>query len=355
MIWGSCGIDNPPVNALSPETVADMIAAFDAFEADRSLAALIVECAGRTFVAGGDIAAFDDPSFSAVPFNTLLARIEASGRPVVAELFGTVLGGGLELALACHLRVADPATRLGLPEVTLGLVPGSLGTQRLPRLVGLEHAARMIVEGKPIDAKTAESIELVDEVAPDRAVAAREAARRAVREKSPLRRISALTIPNDRQTGAILADLKAKAQRQAHLPALAAIATCLEAAATLPFDQGEQIEADAFSRLLATSASRALRHVFMAERAAKRIPGLPAGTGIRDVRTVGVLGIGTMGAGISMTFANAGYPVTMVENGNEALERGKGIIEKTYAGSVERGRTLAGRGRPAKGPSHRND
>jgi enoyl-CoA hydratase/carnithine racemase len=177
---GILRIDNPPVNALSPETTADIFAAFAAFEADPSLAALIVECAGRTFVAGGDIAAFENKDFSAAPFNQFLARLEASPRPIIAALFGTVLGGGLELAMACHIRFAHPATQLGMPEVTLGLLPGSLGTQRLPRLVGLALAAKMISDGKPIGAAQARDAGLVDALADDPAVAARAAARSAV-------------------------------------------------------------------------------------------------------------------------------------------------------------------------------
>lgn len=333
---GVLRIDNPPVNALSLDVIRDLISAYEAFEADRGLAALVIECAGRTFIAGGDIAVFDDPSFSAASLNAMLARMEESERPVVAALFGTVLGGGLEVAMACHIRVAHPQTELGLPEVTLGLIPGSLGTQRLPRLVGLAAAAPMIVEGKPIDAKAAQSLGLVDTISEDYAQAARAAALAAIGK--PLRRASTLTVAAGDEAGKILAGLDADASRRAHLPAIKAIAASLRAAVELQFDKGEQVEASHFRTLLSSPTSRALRHIFFAERAARRILGLPADATTRPIRTVGVLGVGTMGAGISMTFANAGIPVTMVETSEAAMARGNGIIDKTYAASVQRGR-----------------
>ena len=156
-------IDHPPVNALSPSVVSGLIEGMDAFEASDAVA-MVIACAGRTFVAGGDITTFDDADFSAVPLNTLLNRIEASDRPVVAALFGSVLGGGLELAMACHMRVAHPKTKLGLPEITLGLLPGSHGTQRLPRLAGLAPALEMISSGKPVSADKAKALGIVDEI-----------------------------------------------------------------------------------------------------------------------------------------------------------------------------------------------
>lgn len=330
---GVLRIDNPPVNALSPETVADIIAAFDAFEADASLRGLVVECAGRTFVAGGDIAAFENPGFSAAPFNQFLARLEASPRPVVAALFGTALGGGLELAMACHIRIAHPSTKLGMPEVTLGLLPGSLGTQRLPRLVGLARAASMITAGKPIGAAEAQKAGLVDALADEPAAAAREAARAA----AP-RHASALTPPDAAQADATLAPLEAEARKRPYLPALAGIAACLRAAADKPFAEGERVEAEEFTKLLRSPASRALRHSFFAERATRRIPGLPADTPARPVRSVGVVGAGTMGSGIAQAFANAGFPVTMIDASEAALARGRAAIETSYASQVAKGR-----------------
>ncbi|RBP17649.1 3-hydroxyacyl-CoA dehydrogenase [Roseiarcus fermentans] len=343
---GVLRIDNPPVNALSPETIVAIAAAFDAFEADRSLAGLAIECAGRTFVAGGDIASFADPSFSPAPFNALLARIEASARPVAAALFGTVLGGGVELALACHLRIAHPGTRFGMPEIALGLLPGSLGTQRLPRLIGVEAAARMITGGKPIASDEARSLGLVDALADNPGEAAREAVRRAAASGAALRRLSALSPPDTADAEPILADLKADAARQPHLPALAAIAASLDAAAHRPFAEGEAVEASAFRALLASPASRALRHAFFAERAARRIPDLPEGVRAREVRRVGVLGAGATGAGVAIAFADANIPVTLVDAAEAALARGRAAIDAAYAAQVSRGGL--GEGEPAR-------
>jgi len=325
-------IDNPPVNALSAQVIAGMTAAFAEFEGDRSLTGLIVACAGRTFVAGGDITAFDDPAFTPRPFNELLARIEASDRPVVAALFGTVLGGGLELALACHLRIAAPATKLGLPEITLGLLPGSLGTQRLPRLAGYATAFRLISTGAPVTAAEAASLGIVDQIAAD-SDSDPEAAARAALPAAPLRRSSAL-IPPD-AAAPVLAEARAAAAARPWLPALAELAACLDAVA-LPFATGAAVEAAAFLRLLSSGPSRAQRHVFLAERAAARLPvakGAP-----RPVASVGVLGAGTMGGGIAMACANAGLPVTLVDATAAGLKRGLALIDASYAATVKRGK-----------------
>ncbi|RAI00053.1 enoyl-CoA hydratase [Acuticoccus sediminis] len=329
-------IDNPPVNALSYAVIDGIKAAFDTFEASEC-EALVIACAGRTFVAGADINTFDDADFSAAPFNALIGRIEASPRPVAAALFGTVLGGGLELAMACHIRVAHPATRLGLPEVHLGLIPGSLGTQRLPRLAGLAKAFEMISTGTPISAEHAVGAGIVDHIADDPKGAAIHAVADYAHSHQPPRRASELTIPDIDQAPEIIAQAKAAAEAKPFLPTLGAIAAALEAA-TRSFAEGERVEAAEFEKLRATTTSRALRHIFFAEREAQRVPGLPKDIQARPIKSVGIVGVGTMGGGIAMTFANAGIPVTLVETSQEALDRGIGIIEKNYAGTVSRGR-----------------
>lgn len=321
-------IDNPPVNALSAQVIADLTAGFDAFEQDRSLTGLVIACGGRTFVAGGDITAFDDPDFTPRPFNELLARIEAADRPVVAALFGTVLGGGLELALACHVRVADPATRLGLPEITLGILPGSLGTQRLPRLAGYATAYRLISTGAMIPASEALALGIIDSVSPE----VEAAALAAVATAAP-RRVSALTPPDE--AAPVLDEAHKAATARPWLPALAELVTCLEAVAK-PFAEGTAAEEAAFLRLLASAPSRAQRHVFLAERAAARLP--DGATSPRPVARIGVLGAGTMGGGITMAFANAGFPVTLVDAGQAGLDRGLGLIDAAYAATVKRGK-----------------
>lgn len=325
-------IDNPPVNALSAQVIADLDAGFQAFEQDRSLTGLVIACAGRTFVAGGDITAFDDPAFTPRPFNQLLARIEAADRPVVAALFGTVLGGGLELALACDYRVADPATRLGLPEISLGLLPGSLGTQRLPRLAGYATAYRLISTGATVPAAEAQALGIIDRVAADPEVAAR-AVLSDVAAPVALRPVSALTPPD--AAAPVLEEARKAAAARPWMPALGELVGCLEAVAK-PFAEGSAIEEAAFLRLLASAPSRAQRHIFLAERAAARVVG--AEVAPRAVTRLGVLGAGTMGGGIAMAFANAGFAVTLVDASAAGLERGLGLIETAYAATVKRGK-----------------
>jgi len=321
-------IDNPPVNALSAQVIGDLGAGFDAFQKDRSLTGLVIACAGRTFVAGGDITAFDDPDFTPRPFNELLARIEASDRPVVAALFGTVLGGGLELALACHYRVADPSTRLGLPEITLGLLPGSLGTQRMPRLAGHATAYRLISTGAMISANEALTLGIIDSISPD----LDKAAQAAVATTAP-RRVSDLTPPD--AAGPVLEEARKAAAARPWLPALSELVTCLDAVSK-PFAEGSAIEEAAFLRLMASAPSRAQRHIFLAERAAARLPG--AEVAPRPVASIGVLGAGTMGGGIAMACANAGFPVTLVDATQAGLDRGLGLIDAAYAATVKRGK-----------------
>ncbi len=330
-------IDFPPVNAISPRVAADLAAAFGQFEADRGLAAAVVYCAGRTFVAGGDISMFEAPDFSTRPLNTLLARIEASPRPVIAALHGTVLGGGLELAIACHHRVAQPTTRLGMPEVKLGLLPGSLGTQRLPRLVGMPLALDLILSGRMIGAAEAHEAGLVDELrAGDPRAIGIEAAEAFVTAGREPRRASALSMP--RVASGLLDHARADAARKPAYPAPAAIVRCLQAAVELPFAQGEELEAREFEALRTSPSSKALRHLFFAEREAAKIPGLPRDVVLRPVRRVGIVGAGTMGGGIAMNFANAGNPVVLVEASAEALQRGLNLVRKNYSASAAKGR-----------------
>ena len=336
-------ISNPPVNALSPQVVAGLAAAVDAFEADRGYQALLVHCSGRTFVAGGDIHSFDDPDFSAAGFNGTLARIEALDRPVAATLHGTVLGGGLELALACHWRVALPATRFGLPEVKLGLLPGSLGTQRLPRLTGAKLALDLIGSGRSIGAEAARAAGIVDAVRDGAPLEVGLAfVQELVARAAGTRRASECQVPDE----GLAADffdraLAEAAQRKPFYPAARSIALAVQAAATQPFAQGEAVEARLFEELRRSPESQALRHLFFAERQAAKIPGLARDVALRPVRTVGILGAGTMGGGIAMNFANAGIPTVLVETTQAALDRGMGLIRANYEASVAKGRLSA--------------
>jgi 3-hydroxyacyl-CoA dehydrogenase len=331
-------IDNPPVNAISGPFIAGLGDALSRFEAAEDLDALVLYCAGRTFVAGADIASFEDPAgFSAKPFNTLLARLEAQSRPVIAVLHGTVLGGGLELAMSCHHRVARPGTRFGLPEVKIGIIPGSLGTQRLPRLVGAEMALEMITSGSMIQVERAQRAGLIDAIAEgDPRTIGIAAASALVMTAAPVRRTSLLNVspaPSE-----VLDNAEAAAAKKPGWPQLAAAVRCVRAAQTLPFAEGEAVEATEFERLVPSASSRALRHLFFAEREAAKIPGLPRDTVLRPIRKVGIVGAGTMGGGIAMNFANAGISTVVVEVGDEALQRGLGLVRKNYEASAAKGR-----------------
>lgn len=337
---GLIRIDNRPVNAISPRVVAALEASFAEFEERGSLDALVIYCAGRTFVAGADISWFESSDFNPRPYNRLLARIEASERPVIAALHGTVLGAGLELAMACHWRIAESATRLGLPEVKLGLLPGSLGTQRLPRLVGSPTALDMMLNGSMVGAKKALQDGLIDEVREGEARAAGKAcAQRLIETSAALRRTSALAVPHLADDG--LARYVAEAGKTPQYPARAAIVRCVEAAIERPFAEGEQVEAREFAALLASTASRSLRHLFFAEREAAKIPGTSDSSGLRPIRRVGIVGAGTMGGGIAMNFANANIPTVLLDTTEPALQRGLDLIRKNYAASAAKGKLTA--------------
>jgi 3-hydroxyacyl-CoA dehydrogenase len=333
-------IDNPPVKAISPQTVIALIDGFNQFEAAKELDAVVIYGAGRTFVAGADIMSFELPVFSAKPYNDLLARIEASPRPVVAAMHGTALGAGLELALACHWRIAQPGTKLGLPEVKLGLIPGSLGTQRLPRLVGAPLALDLILTGSMIDAEQALSAGLIDEL---RAGESREsglaAAQALAAAGAEPRRTSGLAVP------AVPAELFARATAEADkkpaYPARAAATRCVRATIELPFEAGAQIEAHEFEVLRKSPTSKALRHLFFAEGEAGKIPDLPQDTQVRPIRHVGIVGTGTMGSGIAISFVNAGIPAAVMETSTEALQRGVDRVRKTCEASAAKGQLTA--------------
>jgi 3-hydroxyacyl-CoA dehydrogenase len=337
---GVVAIDNPPVNAVSPAVVEALAKALDSFDADADAQALVLYGEGRGFVAGGDIAAFEDPAFSAAPFNAVLQRLEAMERPVVASLHGTVLGGGLELAMACHHRVAHPRTRLGLPEVRLGLLPGSMGTQRLPRLVGMPRALDLIRTGRQVSAEEALTMGLIDRIDDGRPLALGEAAAMAlIAQGRPPRRTGRLEVPPF--DAALLQQAHAAAAAQPGRPNQAAIVRCIEAAARCPFDEGARIEAAEFHALVRSPESAALRHLFFAERQALKVPGLCAATPTRPIRRVGVLGAGTMGTGIAMSLLNAGLPTVLVDVDRAALDRGLDTLRTLYRASVEKGRLSA--------------
>ncbi len=337
-------IDNPPVNALGQAVRAGMRDGLAAALADGGVDAVVITCAGRTFIAGADITEFgkapQEPGLHGV-----LAAIESSPKPVIAAIHGTALGGGLEVALACHYRVAAKAARFGLPEVKLGLLPGAGGTQRLPRVVGVEKALSMIVSGDMIGSADALANGLVDEVADgDHTAAAVAFAAKVVAEKRPLRKIRDLEdkIAAVRSKPEVFAAFRKSVARQTR--GFRAPENCIkavEAAVSLPFDQGLARERELFAELMNSPESKAQRYFFFAEREAAKIPDVPGDTPAKDVRKAAVIGAGTMGGGIAMNFANVGIPVTMVEVEQAALDRGLAVVRKNYENTAARGRLTA--------------
>jgi 3-hydroxyacyl-CoA dehydrogenase len=344
-------IDNPPVNALSagvPEAIADGIARA---AADPDTRAVIFLAAGRTFIAGADIHELEraawDPSASLPAMHDILRSIEDTPKPVVMAIHGTALGGGVELAMAGHYRVATRDARLGQPEVNLGIIPGAEGTQRLPRLVGIEKAIEMCVSGKPVTAPEALAAGLTDRVIDgDLREGAAAFAREMIASATPDARTWPRTRDrNDRLgTPAVNAPLFAAGRAMAakmrpHQPAALAAVEAIEAAATLPFDEGCARERELFfTRCVRTDACRALVHAFIAERAVSRVPDVPADAPVTPIARVAIIGAGTMGAGIAMACANAGLEVTVTDVGTDRLAAGLATIRKNYDSSIKRGR-----------------
>jgi 3-hydroxyacyl-CoA dehydrogenase len=328
-------VNNPPVNALSWHVREGLANHFAAALADDSVKAIVLRCDGSTFIAGADISEFGKAP-RGPDFNAVLNSIEAATKPVVAAIHGTALGGGLETALVCHYRVAVPSAKLGVPEVKLGLLPGAGGTQRLPRVVGVEAAATMVSSGDPLPASKAKELGLVDALAGEDSLAADAIAFARAKIADGPRPTRERPVFGD---VAIIEQLKtANAKKWRGFDAPYANLACVEAATRLPFDEGLAFERQEFTKLMFGSQSAAQRHIFFAERQAAKIDGLPKDIALRDVKKVGVIGAGTMGGGISMNFLQKGIPVTIVEMQQEALDRGTGVIRKNYEASAAKGR-----------------
>jgi 3-hydroxyacyl-CoA dehydrogenase len=341
-------IDNPPVNALSPGVPEGILEAVARAELDTDVVAMVVLGAGRTFVAGADISTLEDAAWgnlaAAADLHGLLARIEDAAKPVVMAIHGTALGGGLELAMAGHYRVAAPQALLGQPEVNLGIIPGAEGTQRLPRLVGIEKALDLCVSGKPIKAAEALAAGLVDALVDgDLAGGAAGFARTVVSRGAAVKtrdRIDRLGTPAaNAPLFAAARDLAGKIRRRQIAPLKAVDA--IEAAAALPFAEGCRRERELFLECVQTEQAKALIHAFFAERAATKLRDVPADVRPKPVERVAVIGAGTMGGGITMAAVNAGIPVTITDTTEEALERGLATIRRNYDSSVKRGRLTA--------------
>lgn len=336
---GLITVNNPPVNALSHALRQGLQDAVNAAQNDASKALLLL-CAGRTFIAGADITEFGKPP-QAPSLPEVLTTLENSAKPIIAAIHGTALGGGFETALACHYRCALSSAKVGLPEVKLGILPGAGGTQRVPRLAGVEAALALMTTGNPVAAEDAAAMHLIDRVlqGEDLKAAALAYARELVAQGAPLKRVRDMQIdPASIVPGFFDAYRRKLAARAKGQIAPDRIVSCVEAAATKSFDEGLQTERELFMECLNSPQSRAMRHVFFAEREAAKIRGLPADTPVREIRQAAIIGGGTMGGGIAMCFANAGIPVTLLEISDEALERGLGIIRKNYTMTVQKGR-----------------
>jgi len=338
---GVITLNSPPVNALSAGVRDGLAEGMKLALADPGAKAVVLVCEGRTFIAGADITEFGGAARGASLLDVQNA-MENSTKPVVAAIHGTALGGGLEVALACHYRVAVPSARCGLPEVALGLLPGAGGTQRLPRIVGVEKALEMMTSGAHVPAAQCLAMGLVDEMAKEGKLreGAIAFARKIVAEKRPLKRVRDLSEKMEAARGhpEIFANFrKANARKFRGFMAPEHNIRCIEAAVNLPFDEGIATERKLFGELMSGSQSAAQRYSFFAERQAAKIPDVPDDTPLIPVNSVGVIGAGTMGGGIAMSFANAGIPVTIVEIKQDALDRGLGVIRKNYERTASRG------------------
>jgi 3-hydroxyacyl-CoA dehydrogenase len=333
-------LDNPPVNGLGLALRTKVAEGLAAASDDTAVRAVVIIGANGLFSGGADIREFATPKALTEPtLHTLIATIEAAAKPVVAAIDGTCMGGGLELSLACHYRVASPRARFALPEVKLGLIPGAGGTQRLPRAVGAERALEMIVSGEPVAAGELAGTALVDAMIDGDPL---EGAIRFALEIADRRPLPRLRERKVEAPAGFFEAARAQAAKQAR--GQAAPLRCVdavEASAAKPFEEGIAYERSLFLALMASPESRALRHAFFAERAAAKIPDVPPETPVRPLNRVAVIGAGTMGGGIAMTFLNAGLPVTLVESNAGALERGLAAMHRNYDASVKRGKLEA--------------
>lgn len=333
-------IQNPPVNALGASVKKSLAEHLETALSDDGVAAIVIAGEGKHFSAGADIREFGQAAADGPHLPDLIDRIEASKKPVVAALHGTVAGGALELALGCHYRVAEEGALMSLPEVTLGILPGAGGTARLPRLIGVEAALNLILNGRRVGAAEGVPLGLIDEAVPahtvrERAIAfAEKVSRRTARKTREI----AVVPPAADGLARIESDLRKTAKgRKAPQAAFG----CVKRAISLPFDEALRLEREAFLELLGSEESRALRHVFLAEREAQKAGELKKGTTMRAIRSAGVVGFGTMGGGIAMAFANAGIPVVVTDETQEAVDRGLAKVRTTYEESAAKGRISA--------------
>ncbi|HXP25706.1 MAG TPA: 3-hydroxyacyl-CoA dehydrogenase NAD-binding domain-containing protein [Steroidobacteraceae bacterium] len=335
IIW----INNPPVNAISVGVRAAIIDGVAKLAQDPEIEVGVLACEGRTFMAGADITEFGKPPLSPGLHDAINA-VESSAKPIVAAIHGTAFGGGLEVALGCQYRVAIAGAKVGLPEVKLGLLPGAGGTQRLPRLIGIEAALGIIVSGDPVPATLAAKTGVIDKIIEgDLLEGALDYARGLAARKAPLRKVRDLKVDTGNIPSGFFDEARKRvAKEKKNLFAPQRIVDALEAAATLPFDKGMARERELFLQCAQNSQSKALQHVFFAERKAANVPNLDKNVAKRDIKSVAIIGAGTMGGGIAMNFLNVGIPVTLLEMQQDALDRGVGVIRKNYENTASKGK-----------------
>ena len=332
-------VDNPPVNALSLPVRQGLAQSFQTFMADNAALAAVLICSGRTFIAGADITEFDKP-IEEPWLPKVIHQIEDCTKPVVAAIHGTALGGGLETAMACHYRVAVASAQVGLPEVSLGLLPGATGTQRLPRLAGVQTALDAMISGKPLSAAIANQKGIVDKIIEgDLKVGAVAFAEELLASGKGRRVIRDIKIDATSLTPNFFADYRKSIARDTRgFFAPEQIVKCVEAAVSLPYFDAVRRENDLFMQCMNSSQSKAQRHLFFAEREVAKIPDVPKDTPMRAIKKVAVVGGGTMGGGIAMNFANVGIPVILKEVNQDALDRGMNIIRGNFEGPVKKGK-----------------
>ena len=335
-------VDNPPVNGLGFDTRTAFAAALERANADAAVTAVVVTGAGKVFSGGADIREFGSPKAIAEPnLLTLIRALEASPKPIVAAVHSVCMGGGLELALGCHYRVAAPGTQVALPEVKIGLIPGAGGTQRLPRVLGVENALNMIVSGEPVKSEVlamAPGQMLFQKIIEGDLLAGAVAYANEIAAVRPLPLVRELKAVHPNADAYFQFARNTVGAMSRNFPAPLKCVEAVAAAVSMPFEAGMRFERETFIALMMTPECRALRHAFVAERATTKIPDVPADTPLRPVKKLAVIGAGTMGGGIAMNFLNAGLPVVMLEARQEALDRGVATIRKNYDAQVKKGK-----------------
>src|SRR5438309_3724833 len=336
-------MNSPPVNGLGFDLRHGIVERRARAEADANVKAVVLIGSARAFSGGADIREFGSPKASAEPtLNTVIRILENAGKPVVAAIGGACMGGGLELALGCHYRVAVKGAQIAPPEVKLGLMPGAGGTQRLPRLIGAEAALNMSVSGNSVPSEQLEGSGLLDEVfEQDLQPGAISFAERVVSERRPLKRVRDLKASLANADGFFQFARNTVRAAARNFPAPLKCVDAVAAAVSMPYEEGARFERESFLQLMQTPQSRALRHAFFAERAAAKIPDVPEDTPLRTIEKIAVVGAGTMGAGITMNFLSAGIPVALLEMKQEALDRGLATIRRNYEASARKGRLSA--------------